>query len=134
MVSKKTARNHVPAIYRLVLNKFGWACGSVNLDLGSGPYCKLSTTLRRNHAISSYNYDPEWFSDEFNDKMLYKVVQHGGADTVTISNVLNVLPTHRERADLLETAMLFGKPEGRIYITVHEGDKSGTLKKTLYGY
>ena len=55
-----------------------------------------------------------------NEKVLRAVKRNGGADTVTCSNVLNVIKEHDIRMRVLRNIRDLMKPSGTAYITVYE--------------
>ena len=134
MTSKTTVRNQMPAVYNTVLVKFGWEYGSINLDMGSGPYGRLSKRLNEVHSITTYEYDPLWFDKDHNDKALNSVLRKGGADTITLSNVLNVIPKKSDRKELMHLACLATKSTTRIYVHIYEGKGDNKCRKTKFGH
>lgn len=128
-IKDKTARKQVPAIYRKVKNLSGWYAGTVNLDIGGGPY-NLFTEKLAEEGVVNLIYDPKNRSDEHNEAIL--TLLQDKADTCTISNVLCVIEDPNERKQVLEFAK--EHTSGMVYITVYEGDKSGVGNKTRDGY
>ena len=58
----------------------------------------------------------------------------GGAHTVTLANVLNVIPTAKGRGMAVRLALLYLRPGGTIYVSVYEGDRTGKGKRTRDGW
>ena len=56
------------------------------------------------------------------------------AETATISNVLNVIEEDAVRLKILQQANDALKDDGKLYITVFEGNKSGVGEPTTKGY
>jgi len=126
ITSKKTAGNHSPSIYSKVKKLYGWKYGTYNLDIGGGPF-NIFTEKLASHGVKNLVYDPHNRDKKHNARTI-KLVEKNGADTVTISHVLNVVPFKKDRIDILCLAKKYIKKNGRIYITVYEGDKSGIRK------
>lgn len=121
-----------PAIFRLVDDRFGWDEGTINLDLGGGRYDTLTDALEA-RGVRNLIYDPYNRSTEHNQEVLDEV-RDGGADTVTISNVLNVITEENIRLGILDQAYDALRPGGTVYITVYEGDGSGEERVTKSGF
>lgn len=130
MDTSKTSRNHLPAIFRRVAKYRNWREGSVNFDIGGGRFNKLSAALA-GRRVENIIYDPYARSAQENHLALRKAIEKG-VDTVTISNVLNVIKSPRERLRVLDLARRLCR--GSVYITVYEGNKSGHGRKTRDGW
>lgn len=117
----------IPALF--TMSKATFEPDTVNFDIGGGKYDTATDYLYslgvRNFVWDKYNRAEKW-----NKNTLNALVMCGGADTVTISNVLNVIKEQENRHEVLEMAFAFSKPTATIYITVYEGDKSGIGKQT----
>lgn len=125
--SARTSVNMVPALFKKVP-----AFGKRNLDVGGGKFDTASKWLADNHDCKNFVYDPYNRSDGHNQKVLKQTEK--GVDTITISNVLNVIKEARFRREVLELAASRCKEGTKVYITVYEGDKSGSGKETRCGY
>ena len=119
----------LPAIFRLV--KF--EPDTLNLDYGGGKFDNAAEYLAQQN-VTNLVYDPYNRSTQHNAEVLQKVRENGGADTVTISNVLNVIAEPEARLTVLRNAKKLVKPGGNVYITVYEGNKSGEGTETKSGY
>ena len=119
----------LPAIFRMV--KF--QPDTMNLDYGGGRFDNAAEELSKIN-VTNLVYDPYNRSSEHNQEVLKQVRSNGGADTVTISNVLNVIAEPEARQTVLRNAKKLVKPGGKIYITVYEGNKSGSGAETKAGY
>lgn len=124
----KTARNHIPAIFRKVRDNFYF--GQVNLDLGGGPFEKMTDALAEEGVINLV-YDPENRSPDHNHRIM-NILYKRRAQTCTLSNVLNVIQTVAQRKVILEMAKQYTME--RVYITVYEGDRSGEARQTRDGW
>jgi hypothetical protein len=129
ITSKDTSVNQLPAIALCVERIDGWFKGSTNLDIGAGKYDQLTEYLHK-RGIQSFPYDPYNRTKEENDLALAS----GPYDTVTVSNVLNVLDGSMKRTKALHLVRCMLKPDGIAYFTVYEGDKTGIGKLTLKGW
>ena len=119
----------LPAIFRMV--KF--QPDTMNLDYGGGRFDNAAEELAKMN-VTNLVYDPYNRSSEHNSEVLKQVRTNGGADTVTISNVLNVIAEPEARQTVLRNAKKLVKPGGKVYITVYEGNKSGSGAETKAGY
>lgn len=126
--SKKTSINKSkpPRVYSEVLKRDVWKFNSTNLDIGGGAFDSLSHALSK-HEVLNLIYDPYNRSKEHNEAVLRVAVD---VDSVTISNVLNVIKEKDVRLSVLSMAKNRLKSDGKLYITVYEGDKSGNGKQT----
>lgn len=139
--SAATSRNQVPAVYRRVKNAAakraasaseGWRDGTRNLDLGGGKFNLFTDTLAK-EGVRNLILDPYNRSEEWNRKVIVELERHG-ADTVTVSNVLNVVKEFEVRAYILRQALLYLNRDGRVYITVYEGDRNSDSRETRDGW
>lgn len=115
----------VPAVFR----KVDWRKGTLNLDLGGGKFDTATKYLEElgvaNEIIDPYNR-PQ-IENEIGEWVLASC---GGADTCTLSNVLNVIDTREARLACLKYAWDHMKVGGTLYVTVYEGDKSCVGRRT----
>lgn len=139
--SAATSRNQVPAVYKKVMFRAakraasateGWVDGTRNLDLGGGKFDLFTEALAK-EGVHNLILDPYNRSEEHNRAVIVELERHG-ADTVTISNVLNVIKEFEVRAHVLRQALLYLNRDGRIYITVYEGDGRSEGKETRDGW
>jgi len=131
--SAKTARKQVGALLKKGVQRGLLKPGTVNLDLGGGPW-DLGTEFLAAHGVESHVIDPYNRDDLHNESVALFLGRRGGADTVTLSNVLNVISTQGARREALLTARSMLKPDGVILISVYEGDKSGDSCPTRDGW
>lgn len=101
--------------------------GTINLDYGGGKFNNVAEYLKDKDVINLV-YDPFNRSKEHNKEVLSVVKKNGGADTITCSNVLNVIAEPEVRLSVLKNIDRLIKSNGTVYITVYEGDKSGKGK------
>lgn len=120
-ISADTARNVLPAVFKRVKETFGWH-GTANFDLGSGPFNKLSEALKKLDIIN-LKVDPRHYNSTYNQRNSLSATLN--ADTATVSNVLNVLPTKMERRKVLLELARVMRLGCVVYITVNEGTRSG---------
>lgn len=120
-------KNKIPALF--TMSKVTFDPDTVNFDIGGGKYDTATDYL---HGLNVQNliFDKFNRSEEWNKNVIVTLIKCGGADTVTISNVLNVIKEQENRHEVLEMAFAFSKPTATIYITVYEGDKSDIGKQT----
>lgn len=122
--------NKVPAVFRLVSN---WHPNTINIDYGGGRADTAADYLSQYDATNLV-YDPYNRTAEHNKEVIKLVREHGGADTATCSNVLNVIKEPEVRKNVLENIKKLVKPSGTIYITVYEGSGKGDEGPTKSGY
>ena len=120
----------LPAIFSLVR----FQPGSINLDYGGGKFDNAEEFLNDRYDATNLVYDKYNRSSEHNSNVLKEVRKNGGADTVTLSNVLNVIAEPEERLAVLRNCKRFVKPGGKVYITVYEGVKGKGPSETKSGY
>jgi len=106
----------LPAVFSAVKD---WTPGTVNLDLGGGKFDNATEYLKTlgvtNYVFDKYNRSPE------ENKRAAAATQEGRSDTVTVSNVLNVIREQSGRDEVLRNALDAVKPDGTVYITIYEG-------------
>lgn len=103
--------------------------GSVNLDLGGGKYDTATEYLKKD-GITNVIVDPYNRSEEHNSRSLEMIERRGGADSCTLSNVLNVIDSETARYHTLSVAKAYMKKGANLFITVYEGDRTGKGRKT----
>lgn len=130
--SAKTSINSgkLPAIFRLV--KF--TPDTINLDYGGGKFDNASDYLKDAYNVNNLIYDPFNRSIEHNKKVLKTIRSNNGADSATLSNVLNVIKEPTIRSEVLRNIKKLLKPGAPLYITVYEGTGKGDSGETKSGY
>lgn len=123
ITSANTSVRKIPALAKKVDEFFGWKMGSKNLDIGAGKYEDFTEYLLK-HKVKNLPYDPHNRPAEENEESLAACP----ADTVTISDVLNVLAVPLDRHEVLRLAKKHCRKAGRVYISIYEGDRSGVGK------
>lgn len=130
--SEKTSINSskLPAIFKLV--KF--TPGTINLDYGGGKFDNASEYLDT-LGVTNLIYDKFNRSQEHNNAVLKEIRDNNGADTVTCSNVLNVIKERDVRVnEVIYNIYNLLAPNGTAYFTVYEGSGSGADSATKSGY
>lgn len=129
--SERTSINadKLPALFKMVT----FAPKSMNLDYGGGRFDNVTEFLAEKD-VENLVYDPYNRSAEHNKSVLAKVRSNGGADTITCSNVLNVVKEPEVRQSILNNIKKLLKPNGTVYITVYEGLKDKPEGPTKSGY
>lgn len=120
----------LPALFKMV----DFQKGSINLDYGGGKFDNVAEYLQDKYGATNLVYDKYNRSAEHNREVLDQVRQNGGADTVTCSNVLNVIAEESERLAVLRNCKRYLKSGGTCYITVYEGNGSGEGAPSKAGY
>lgn len=133
ITSAKTDLKQVPAILKLLKDNLMrpalfWAETREILDYGGGAGDKLTTKLAK-LGVRNLILDPFNRSAEHNTfvRSLLKVTP---ADHAFCSNVLNVIKEPAVRMEALREIAELTDPEGWVFITVYEGDKSSRGKRT----
>ena len=105
---------------------------TVNLDLGGGRFDEGTEFLAK-HKVESLVYDPYARTEAHNADILARIRDDGGVDSVTLNNVLNVIPTDKERTTVLTFLYDVLHPGGKALITVYEGDGTGKGRRRYFG-
>lgn len=125
ITSAKTSINKtkVPALFKAVDKQIGWEFMGFNLDIGGGKY-DTATEFLADKMVSNSIYDPYNRPEKENSYAL----NFNAYDSVTISNVLNVIESDAHILDMLHLAKTRLIEGGDIYISVYEGNRSGKFK------
>jgi len=126
--SEATSLSQVPALHRLLAESGVWHRGDVNADLGGGAY-DLATRFLGRRGVQNIVWDPGNREPEENARAVRRLAR--GATTVTLANVLNVIPDAEDRRKLLEQA---SRLADTTFIWIHEGDRSGRGRQTTKGW
>ena len=105
----------------------------MNLDVGGGHH-EDATLYLAERKVKNVVYDHIHKSAEHNAKAISFVIGIGGSHSVTLSDVLNVIPSWRDRDAVLYYSKFLARKSAPIYIGVYEGDKSGVGKMTDKGW
>jgi len=130
--SAKTSINSckLPAIFRLV--KF--TPDTINLDYGGGKFDNAAEYLKNEFNVTNLVYDSFNRTKEHNNSTIKQIRKNGGADSATLSNVLNVIKEPEIRLEVLNNIKSLLKPGANLYITVYEGTGKGDSGETKSGY
>jgi hypothetical protein len=128
ITSAATSLKQVPAVFKKV------SFSGVNLDLGGGKYDEVQAYFESNEIkCTNLVFDPYNRSEKHNNKTLESAKK--GVNSVTISNVLNVIDDIESRLELLKRAAEYSAEYGcPVYISVYEGNGTGKGKITSKGY
>ena len=119
----------LPAIFNLVR----FTEGTINLDYGGGRFDNATEALAQK-GVTNLVYDPYNRTSEHNKAVLDTVSKNGGADTITCSNVLNVIKEPSVRLSVIENCYKLLKSSGKFYVTVYEGTRNNAERETKAGY
>lgn len=97
--SSGTSRPIKASLFSSVQKRFGWKPGTVNLDIGGGRF-ELTTEYLADLGVKNLVHDLYNRSQEHNDAVCEYVTAHG-LDTVTNSNVLNVIKERSARSAVI---------------------------------
>ena len=118
-MSNFECRTHLPWTFRVIHWK---QKGATNLDIGGGRNNTATNYLAR-HGVTNLVYDPFFRGTIHNEHVLRRVMATR-VDTVTVNNVLNVIPEKEERLKVIRLAAEALRPEGTAYFLIYEGNKS----------
>lgn len=124
-------RNRLPAVFRMV----DWNPRTRNLDYGGGKFDNATLWLAENFQVHNLILDPYNRSPQHNG-MVRNQVDRFGVDSVTLSNVLNVIQESYVRIEVLKDikAMIDPSVLVPVYITVYEGDRTYRGRETTKGW
>ena len=111
-----------------VFSKVRFEPDTINLDYGGGKFDNVAEYLKDKYNATNLVYDKYNRSSGHNADVLKQVKDNGGADTVTCSNVLNVIAEPEVRQEVIQDLKKYLKDDGTCYITVYEGNGSGEGK------
>jgi hypothetical protein len=129
ITSAKTSVNMIPRLMRTAK----WCRGMINLDIGGGRF-ETATDYLHSLGVHNFVYDPFNRTSSHNNRVWQRIIANQVADTVTMSNVLNVIKERRHRVESLKIAAAAVGGRGPVYLTVYEGNGSGNGKKTNKGF
>lgn len=127
--SAATSQSQVAKGFGIIAKQKGWQQGSFNLDIGGGKY-DHGVRFLKGHGVESHVLDPYNRPKEHNEKVTSLVKQRGGADTVTLFNVLNTIKEPEIHQQVLQNAHGHLKAGGSLWLSVYEGNKSGVGRQS----
>lgn len=129
--SAKTSINSskLPAIFKMI----NLPSGTINLDFGGGRFDNVAEYYA-DKDVTNLVYDPYNRSSAHNKEVLNQIKENGGADSVTCSNVLNVIAEPEARLTVIKNIYNLAKSGAPCYFTVYEGSGSGEGAETKSGY
>jgi len=119
--SAYTSLNQIPAVFK------NYELGSVNLDFGGGKYNKGTNYLDK-HGTTNLVFDPYNRSEEHNEEVLLDSQVMYNVNSITCLNVLNVITSKKERADVLKNIRMIVKTQKNepvVLFSIYEGNRSG---------
>ena len=119
----------LPAIFKLV----DFHANTLNLDYGGGKFDNATEYLKT-LGVTNLIYDKFNRTPQHNQEVIRAVRENGGADTCTLSNVLNVIKEESIRHEILVNIHKLLKSDGILYITVFEGQPGQKEGPTKSGY
>lgn len=122
-------KTRLPKVFSIV----NFEPGTVNVDYGGGRFDNAADYLSDKDVVNIV-LDPFNRSKGHNREGINLIREHGGADTATCSNVLNVIKEPQNRIQVLENIKSLVKPGGTVYIYIHEGNKDDVEGPTRNGY
>ena len=119
----------LPAIFKLV----DFHTNTLNLDYGGGKFDNATEYLKT-LGVTNLIYDKFNRTAQHNQEVIRTVRENDGADTCTLSNVLNVIKEESIRHEILVNIHKLLKSDGILYITVFEGQPGQKEGPTKSGY
>lgn len=107
--------------------------GTINLDFGGGRFDTVAEYYA-DKDVTNLVYDLYNRSSAHNKEVLNQIKENGGADSVTYSNVLNVIAEPKARLTVIKNIYNLAKSGAPCYFTVYEGSDSGEGAETKSGY
>lgn len=130
--SAGTSRNQVASGLRKVV-KWGLAeSGDTNLDFGGGRYDR-GTEYLKSFGIRNLVLDPFNRSEEHN-RATVAFLMANPADSATILNVLNVIPTREERLQVIYDTFQLVQPYAPVLVQTYTKNGNGRLERTKDGW
>lgn len=128
--SKGTARGNQFGSPK-TLKAVKWEEGTVNADIGGGPYDNFTNALAEK-GVRNVVYDPFNRGKKHNTEAV-EAISNGQADTATSNNVLNVIQEATGRDKVIRQAANAIKSDGKAYFLIYEGNKTGNSRKSQEG-
>lgn len=123
--SADTSLAQVPAVFKWLVDEGIWTHGSINLDVGGGKY-NVGSDYAAEHGVENLVHDVGNRTKAHNDAVEAWIARRPPS-TITISNVLNVIPDADVRLKVLEFARSHAA-NATVFITVYEGDSKDQLR------
>lgn len=123
-----SAGTSIPQTAGTIKGKINWRPGTVNVDIGGGRFDKATNFLKEK-GVENLVFDP-FNRNAKHNKAVAERVRDEKVDTVTCTNVLNVIDNEGARANVILQAAKALKEGGTAYFSVYEGDKSGVGRQT----
>ncbi len=127
--SKATSINTVAAVYK----KIKFMSRDVVLDYGGGAYDSNAEFIKQRDGATVLVYDPFNRTEQHNQRVIQYFTQNP-AYFVVCTNVLNVIKEDNVLMQALINMHSLMAPNGVLYISVYERDKSGVGCKTTKGW
>lgn len=128
--SKDTSIAQVAALHNELLKLGIFQDGQIVLDWGGGKYDMTKDKIESEKKLNFYIHDEFNRSPEHNKEVELEVLNKGGADIITIANVLNVIKEKSERIKTLQKAKKFLKSNGKVYISVYNAVRTPNYTET----
>lgn len=130
-VADRTAIPQVPALLRAMHRAGVLPRGTVNVDVGGGPYPHATKYLAA-RGVRNVVYDCVLPAKE--QAAALRTLRQRNADSATLANVLNVIDNPATRREVLALAAASVRPRGRVWIAVHDGNRTGRGRVTSKGW
>ena len=129
--SAGTSQKQVASLHNTLMKKGIYQPNQVVLDWGGGKYDLAKDKVEGEiNGINFFVYDKYNRNTEYNNNSLASVKKAGGADIITIANVLNVIKEKDERVKMLKDAKKYLKKGGSVYIIVYNATRTPKYQET----
>jgi len=126
--SAKTSIPQVAELHKRLFNSGVYQDGQIILDWGGGAFNRAKDFVESQKDVKFLIYDPFNRDESHNKESLNIVSQHGGADIITLANVLNVIKEREIRISVLKDLKKYLK--GKLYISVYSAARNKDYKET----
>lgn len=131
--SAATSIRQVPAGIKRLFEIGMVRLGQIHLDYGGGAYDDAKDFMA-SRGVRCCVFDPYNRSAAHNIQVLADLSRNRGAESASLLNVLNVIPTEDERLETVRCMLSWLKSSGVALVMVYEGDRSNRLRRTTKGW
>lgn len=117
----------------MVFKKINFTKDTINLDFGGGRFDNVAEYLKGFGAVNLV-YDPYNRTDTHNKAVLETIEKNNGADSITCSNVLNVVKEDEAREAIIKNCYKLLKSGCKAYFTVYEGNGTNVGAPSSKGF
>lgn len=130
ITSAETSIKQVAAIHVRNINSEFYKKGMLVLDYGGGKYDLTKERVESATGAELLVFDPFNRDAKHNQHVLKSVLKSGGANIVTIANVLNVIKEKRDRITALTIAKEHLREGGECHISIYKAARTMRYRET----